>query len=199
MRQRTETSQIMGNQYRHLIYLKEMEVVYYRSKCEQFLRNIDVIVNTKMSAKGNQMIDELDVNNRELRSLKDHYYLMERYLREEIKKEFQKKIHNEENKLLLRNDDFRNYKEQIKLELQHECATEIDNLQDRIEELRGGNNLGKMAAMANAGFKRGNTKLISDADAATPENYQIILKLESHIRKYKALTLMKQVLTEEKH
>ena len=54
-----------------------MEVIYYRSKCEQFLRNIDVIVNAKMSAKGNSMIYELDVTNRELRTLKDHYYLME--------------------------------------------------------------------------------------------------------------------------
>ena len=80
----------MSNQYRHLIYLKDMEVVYYRSKCEQFLRNIDVIVNTKMSAKGNQMVYELDVTNRELRSLKDHYYLMETYMREEIRKEFYK-------------------------------------------------------------------------------------------------------------
>lgn len=90
----------MGNQYRHLIYLKEMEVVYYRSKCEQFLRNIDVIVNTKMSAKGNQMIYELDVNNRELRYLKDHYYLMERYMREEIQKEFLKKIHTKDNNIV---------------------------------------------------------------------------------------------------
>lgn len=53
LRQRTETSNIMQNQYRHLVYLKEMEIIYYRSKCEQFLHNIDVIVNTKMSAKGN--------------------------------------------------------------------------------------------------------------------------------------------------
>mmetsp|Transcript_47154 Transcript_47154/g.62445 ORF Transcript_47154/g.62445 Transcript_47154/m.62445 type:complete len:123 (+) Transcript_47154:539-907(+) len=88
LRQRVETSAIMQNQYRHLIYLKEMEKVYYRAKCEQFLRNIDVIVDSKMSAKGNAMIYELDVTNRELRTLKDHYYLMERYMREEIKKEF---------------------------------------------------------------------------------------------------------------
>jgi len=78
----------MGNQYRHIIYLKDMEIIYYRSKCEQFLRNIDVIVNTKMSAKGNQMIYELDVTNRELRTLKDHYYLMERFMKEEVRKEF---------------------------------------------------------------------------------------------------------------
>lgn len=82
----------MQNQYRHLIYLKEMEVIYYRSKCEQFLRNIDVIVNAKMSAKGNSMIYELDVTNRELRTLKDHYYLMERFMRDEIDKEYMKEM-----------------------------------------------------------------------------------------------------------
>lgn len=69
-----------------------MEVIYYRSKCEQFLRNIDVIVNAKMSAKGNSMIYELDVTNRELRTLKDHYYLMERFMRDEIDKEYMKEM-----------------------------------------------------------------------------------------------------------
>ena len=92
LRRRTESSAIMANQYRHIIYLKEMEIVYFRSKCEQFLRNIDVIVNTKMSAKGNQMIYELDVTNRELRTLKDHYYQMGDFLREEIKQEFEHEL-----------------------------------------------------------------------------------------------------------
>jgi len=41
-----------------------------------------------MSHKGNQIIYELDVTSRELRSLKDHYYLMEKYMREEVRSEF---------------------------------------------------------------------------------------------------------------
>ena len=106
LRQRTETSHIMANQYRHLIYLKDMEIVYYRSKCEQLLRNIDVIVNAKMSAKGNQMVYELDVTNCELRQLKDHYYLMELYMREEIRKEFQKEIHTKDNTITQLRQDF---------------------------------------------------------------------------------------------
>ena len=83
-----------------------MEIIYYRQKCEQFLRNIDVIVNSKMSAKGNQIIYELDVTNRELRSLKDHYYLMEKYMREEIKKEFSKDLHIRDNTIFKLKDDF---------------------------------------------------------------------------------------------
>ena len=44
--------------------------------------------SSSASEKGNQMIYELDVTNRELRSLKDHYYQMGDFLREEIKQEF---------------------------------------------------------------------------------------------------------------
>lgn len=76
-----------------------MEIVYYRSKCEQFLRNIDVIVNAKMSSKGNQMIYELDVTNCELRQLKDHYYLMERFLREEIRREFKSELSSKDDRI----------------------------------------------------------------------------------------------------
>ena len=38
------------------------------------------------------MIYELDVTSRELSTLKDHYYLMERNIREEIRSEFNKAI-----------------------------------------------------------------------------------------------------------
>ena len=56
------------------------------------MKNIDVIVDSKMSAKGNAMIYELDVTNRELRTLKDHYYLMEGYMREEIQRDFMQRL-----------------------------------------------------------------------------------------------------------
>lgn len=76
-----------------------MEAVYYRTKCEQFLMNVDVIVNAKMSHKGNHIIYELDVTNRELRTLKDHYYLMEKYMREEIRGEFSRELREKDNEL----------------------------------------------------------------------------------------------------
>lgn len=65
-----------------------METLYYKQKCESFLKNIDQIVNSKMFSKGNQMIYELDLTARELQTLKDHYYIMERNLREEIRLDF---------------------------------------------------------------------------------------------------------------
>ena len=125
LRQRAETAAIQQNQYRHLIYLKDMEVVYYRAKCEQFLKNIDVIVDSKMSAKGNAMIYELDVTNRELRTLKDHYYLMERFMRDEIQKQFMKELSVQGNQINQLEEKFKTYKTNMNHELQEECEGEI--------------------------------------------------------------------------
>jgi len=48
------------------------------------VNDIDTIINSKMTEKGNQMIYELDTANRQLRMLKDNFYLMEKMMREEI-------------------------------------------------------------------------------------------------------------------
>lgn len=69
-----------------------------------------MIVNAKMSAKGNSMIYELDVTNRELRTLKDHYYLMEKFMRDEINKEYMREMTDKENDIVKNRDNFGDYK-----------------------------------------------------------------------------------------
>lgn len=183
----------MSNQYRHIIYLKEMEIVYYRSKCEQFLRNIDVIVNTKMSAKGNQMIYELDVTNRELRALKDHYFLMERFMRQEINEDFQKDLSTKQNKITMLNDNFGDYKNKMQHELQQKVAREIIDVEENIFKEFKGN---KASVARQSGKGRGGD---AKGEQEMAENYTQILHLERHIRQSKAFNLMKQVINEEKH
>lgn len=85
LRGRSETQNLREYQYHHIIYIKQMESLYYRKKCEQLLQNIETLTNAKMLSQGNQMIYELDVGARELQTLKDHYYIMERSIRNEIK------------------------------------------------------------------------------------------------------------------
>lgn len=99
LRQRVETASIMKNQYHHMLYLKEMEAIYFRTKCEQFLKNIDHIINAKLSHKGSQVIYELDVTSRELRSLKDHYYLMEKFTRQEVNEIYRNEIAGYKNQI----------------------------------------------------------------------------------------------------
>jgi hypothetical protein len=76
-----DTAAIKENQYKHILYLKEQQVTYYRSKCEIFLREMDKLVSAKLSQRGSQIIYELDLSNRERRVLKDNIFLMEKMMR----------------------------------------------------------------------------------------------------------------------
>lgn len=92
LRLRSEQQNIREHQYHHLIYIKSMENLFYRKKCEQLLQNIETLTNAKLMSQGNQMIYELDISARELQTLKDHYYVMESNIRAEIQAEYNDKI-----------------------------------------------------------------------------------------------------------
>lgn len=47
----------------NLIYIRERQSQYYKRKCEQFVEDIDKMINAKMTEKGNQLIYELDSSN----------------------------------------------------------------------------------------------------------------------------------------
>jgi len=48
----------------HLLYIKEKQTIYYKKKNEQFVEDIDKMINAKMTEKGNSIIYELDSANR---------------------------------------------------------------------------------------------------------------------------------------
>ena len=77
--------------------MKEKQSLYYRRKCEQYLDDIDILVNSKISQKGGQLIYELDVATRELRVLKDNYKLMQTIMMEDLRTQFSKTIHEYKN------------------------------------------------------------------------------------------------------
>ena len=56
------------------------------------------------------MIYELDVTNCELRQLKDHYYLMERFLREEIRREFKSELSTKDDMITKLKADFEDHR-----------------------------------------------------------------------------------------
>lgn len=80
-----ETSLLKTQQLQHLVYINERNMQYYKDKC---IKKSAEDTNAKMTEKGSAIIYELDVTHRELRMLKDNYYLMEKMMREEIRKEF---------------------------------------------------------------------------------------------------------------
>ena len=77
--------------------MKEKQALYFRRKCEQFLGDIDKLVNAKISQKGGQLLYELDVSSRELRVLRDNYNLMHSMMMEELRHEYMREISEKEN------------------------------------------------------------------------------------------------------
>ena len=79
--------------------MKEKSALYYRRKCEQFLGDIDKLVNAKISQKGGQLLYELDVSQRELRVLRDNYRLMQKIMTQELRHEYLKAIQERDAKI----------------------------------------------------------------------------------------------------
>ena len=86
--------------------------------------DIDKMINAKMTEKGNQIIYELDVATRELRMLKDNYYLMERLMRDEIRFEYQNTIVKRNNEIQKYKQSFRDYKQELNNEIKAEVSNE---------------------------------------------------------------------------
>ena len=209
LRGRCETAAIQANQYRHLIYLKEMETIYYRSKCEQFLKNVDVIVNAKMSHKGNHIIYELDVTNRELRSLKDHYYLMEKFMREEIRREFSEELHEKDNAIVKLTEDNAAFRLTLSGHLSSNVAEEMVDAEQLVKHYGDTFDAQQEARSKEEHKKRTQprrSKQVGDVDLdavakhkASIENYQEILRLQKTIRQMKDEQMMKDVINTEKY
>jgi hypothetical protein len=92
LRSRVETQALKENMYRHMLYLKEQQVQYYRHKCEHFLQHSDRMVSAKLMQRGSQLLYDLDLTSRELRTLKDNIHVMERMMRTEVRNEYVREI-----------------------------------------------------------------------------------------------------------
>ena len=107
LRTRVETQHIRQNQFQHLLYMKEKSALYYRRKCDQFLGDIDKLVNAKISQKGGQLLYELDVSSRELRVLRDNYRLMQKMMTQELRHEYLRAIQEKDGEILKAREDLR--------------------------------------------------------------------------------------------
>jgi hypothetical protein len=89
------------------------------------------------------MIYELDVTSRELSTLKDHYYLMERNIREEIRSEFNKAILDKDQKIAeqkFANTKFRN---EACIGMREQIEIEIGELDQKVKSISNDTNLRK--------------------------------------------------------
>jgi hypothetical protein len=72
-------------QYENLLYIKDRQLLNLETKLRTAKVELNKIVNTKVFSRGNNLIYELDMTNRQLRLMKDNVFLMEKDLTEEIR------------------------------------------------------------------------------------------------------------------
>ena len=203
MRTRTEQAVLKENQYKHLIYLKDQQNMYYKRKCEEFLSEIDKLVNAKLTQKGNQIIYDLDVSTRELRMLKDNFYLMERLMRQELRHEYERGILEREQTIQRFREAFVTYKSELNNEIKEEVAKEIMSLDRRVKVIAKKNTVGKVqqeevTVMPEMKKGRGEENKRSGG-YYEEESRREINALGRFIRMYKVFARMKEVLMVERH
>ena len=224
LRSRVETQHIRQNQYQHLLYMKEKQALYFRRKCEQFLGDIDKLVNAKISQKGGQLLYELDVSSRELRVLRDNYNLMHSMMMEELRHEYMREIQEKENALSQLQERFGEHALRVGkattaavagIFAEKEAVLE-KRRHDFDEDFAGVAILGKAGANNGPGNQyggaRGNAGAGGSGNPASGEPEEAgaslelvaaprreLLSLQAYMRKYKVLTMMKGVLAAERH
>ena len=72
-------------QYENLLYIKDRQLLNLENKLSTAKQELNKIVNTKVFSRGNNLIYELDMSNRQLRLMKDNIFLQEKDLTEEIR------------------------------------------------------------------------------------------------------------------
>ena len=82
---------------------------------------------------GAAIIYELDITHRELRMLKDNYYLMERMMREEIQKQFIDEITEKDHLIRKYKEGFDEYKTRVNKGISSEVYNEITTIENRVK------------------------------------------------------------------
>ena len=79
-------------QYENLIYVKDQQLINLENKLKTAKQEINKIVNAKVFSRGNNLVYELDMTNRQLRFIKDSIFLMEKNLTDKIKLCYDKEL-----------------------------------------------------------------------------------------------------------
>ena len=112
--------------------MKEKSALYYRRKCEQFLGDIDKLVNAKISQKGGQLLYELDVSSRELRVLRDNYRLMQKMMTQELRHEYLRAIQEKDNAISRTSEALKEEKQRVSKITYAEAETQFAELRDKL-------------------------------------------------------------------
>lgn len=134
MRIRDESARYATGQLNEIIYTKDREFIMLKDQLFHTKSHIDRLVNTQLSQKGNQLIYDLDMSNRQLRELRDHLTLLEKHLREEIHKEYKEEVENKAYEIEKLRQDFKSYRDEMRAQLKSDVEVHKANA---AKEFRG--------------------------------------------------------------
>lgn len=76
-----------------------MQLLNLEGKLQQAKVELNKVINTKVFSRGNNLIYELDMTNRQMRMLKDNFFLLENKLSEKIRLCYDREL--EQTKIML--------------------------------------------------------------------------------------------------
>lgn len=122
------------------------------------------------------MIYELDCGARELQTLKDHYYVMENCIRDEIRNEFRSEIQEKGALISKQKNDFSSFRKEINIDLSEQVAKEISTLDHKFKQQNNMRLMNQMHGQKTA-------RVEAQAKDTDPELISEILQLTKFVRK----------------
>jgi hypothetical protein len=128
MRTRCEYLSMNLIQYENLIYVKDRQLLNLEGKLTSAKEEMNKIVNTKVFSRGNNLIYELDMTNRQLRMVKDNVFLLEKNLTEKIKLCYDRELDQTRMQLADIRHQFKEYQDSVAAKIKAKVREEVNQI-----------------------------------------------------------------------
>jgi hypothetical protein len=127
LRLRDESSRYAIAQLNEIITTKDREIVILKDQLAHTKNHVDRLVNSQLSQKGNQLIYDLDMSNRQLREIREYLGTLEKHLREEIHREYKEEVENKTYEIEKLKQDFKSYRDEMRIQLKSDVEVHKAN------------------------------------------------------------------------
>lgn len=113
---------------------KNKEIHLVKRNITSLQDSIVILVNSQLAQKGTQLIYELDISTRQLSEIKENSKNLEKQLDHLIREELTGKIHRQENKILVLEKKFAEFRDEVAQEIKADIETKKN---EALNELKG--------------------------------------------------------------
>ena len=117
------------------MYAKDQQIFMLEHKLRHAKDELQKIVNTKVFAKGNTLIYDLDHTMRQLRLVKDNIYTMEGKLKDKTKLSFEKDLERARLELAESKKKFNEYQTTLNSHVKADIQQNIQNIEVELKRL----------------------------------------------------------------